>query len=112
MAVITIQVTKEDIDEGQRGRCELCPVALALRRHVADNVKVSVSSRAVSFTLLPRVGPSHIPNHVAFLPVEAYSFVHNFDSKWPTKPFEFNLNIPDQFLATKEPDNVCHNQHH
>lgn len=77
----TIRVTQEDIDNGERGNCELCPIAHAMSRELGCAVDVSGPCAVVYIH-----GPVEIP-----LPQEARNFILDFDNVEPVQPFEFQI---------------------
>lgn len=95
--IITIDVTAEDIAEGERGSCEFCPVAMALSRLC----RVAVEVHAIKAHFQPPSGNAFRASRP--LPLEARRFISNFDAQSfniqsELKPFFFTLDIPDQFL--------------
>jgi hypothetical protein len=76
-------VTQSDIDNGQESHCQLCPVALALKRVL-------------------RAGEEFIVHHVnATIRCEGYTmpkrtreFIWSFDERGPVKPFRFRMTLP------------------
>ncbi len=81
-----IKVTLKDIEEGYRGSCYDCPIALAFRREV----------KTTSITGLS-VGAARILHREAYtwnaytLPKKAQTFVKRFDDGKPVKPFTFEI---------------------
>lgn len=75
-----IQVTKEDIANGQRVVCDRCPIALAMSRAFAQPVNVCVTDWRLK---------SSRTYH--FLPMAATNFLLNFDAGRPVVPFEFEV---------------------
>lgn len=80
-----INVTAEDIANGQPHRCSWCPVALALRRHLLA-AKVSVASKII-VTLEDGTG------FVKDTPLEACNFIRDFDNGRSVIPFTFDLPV-------------------
>jgi hypothetical protein len=88
MATITVDVTQEDIDGGERGDCKKCPIARALARTKGQSPEVSdfeVSQFRIQYQREGRM----------LLPEEAQIFVRRFDNKRPVSPFSFTLEVPD-----------------
>jgi hypothetical protein len=83
MKTVEINVTDEDIKNGERADCELCPIACAARRAGIDYALVN--------TTYILVGPMAV--RIA-LPTEAQAFVIEFDSGQPVQPFTFTIQIP------------------
>lgn len=90
---LTVNVTAEDIAQGRRSDCHLCPVARALRR-----VTGSVWAAVGRYEMVWRG-----PNAKAIrcdTPDEVIRFVADFDSVPgvnipPFAPFSFELEIPE-----------------
>lgn len=73
-----IDVTQADIDAGERGSCESCPIALAASR-------VAGRRMAASHT-----GISHLNGlRTYMIPSEAVRFMRHFDNEHPVSPFTF-----------------------
>jgi len=79
---ITVEVTQDDIDHGERGRCQTCPIALALKRATGE-------AWSVTDVIVYQVGR---PEY-AWLPARAEGFVHRFDDCEQVKPFTFKLKV-------------------
>ena len=80
MVTYTIDVTQEDIDQGERDKCRRCPIALAMKRVFPG--KVSLVYGTVAWVDLDRY---------ADLPDEAQQFIMYFDEGEPVEPFSFSL---------------------
>jgi hypothetical protein len=76
-----IKVTQSDIKKGKRKKLTLCPVALAIRRTVKTG-RVSVNNLIVTVGARERR-----------LPLDAQTFVRNFDLGRHVEPFAFELPI-------------------
>ncbi len=81
-----IEVTQNDIDEGRRGECELCPVARAIKRASGSHC-VYVDPTEVL------LGENVLEATWTKLPEEAAQFIEDYDNMQPVDPFSFNLNI-------------------
>jgi hypothetical protein len=81
---VTISVTQDDIDNGERQRCATCPVALAIRRVLPGAPMVSVGGWSVLLSTELEV----------LLPGVAEEFIAAFDRYAPVAPFEFELEVP------------------
>ena len=78
---MTITVTQQDIDNGQRrSTCE-CPVALAASRTTGR--KAYVTNTTLSFTI-----------STVALPEMVRAFVHSYDARKHVKPFKFDIQLP------------------
>lgn len=90
MQTITVQVAEEDIANGERANCELCPIKLALHR-LMDANSISVWNRCVDiFFTKPKWACLRIE-----LPDAVRNFIKSFDAMYPVAPFSFDLKIPD-----------------
>jgi hypothetical protein len=90
-----IDVTQRHIMYGQRGKCETCPVALAIKEKVLRKVDVEVATYIVELT--NRVNKPVIISLTP--PVIVSWFVSRFDNGEVMPPFSFSLDIPDDLLA-------------
>jgi hypothetical protein len=92
---ITVSVTDADIDNGIRGDCWECPIALALWR--ATGEKWIVESL--------RAHPIGCRKRMVVLPDGVRDWIHKFDHSAFPKPMEFELTIPVS-VAVSETDSV------
>lgn len=88
-------MTAEDIATGAPSECTDCPLAYAISRHI--NATPAVFGDVVELDIRRRRIAEQIP-----LPDVARSFVARFDCGLPVAPFEFDLDIPPQFLRQPE----------
>lgn len=78
-----VEVTQEDIDNGQRAVPSACPIARAIRKNFMGatvnrtNVKLDGWGKS---TELPQI---------------AKNFVNDFDNGKPVRPFDFELDLGD-----------------
>jgi hypothetical protein len=84
MPTLTVQVTQEDIDKGDRLNNWRCPLCRALWRATREKWVVEQT------TCFP------LSNRNAFipLPAEAIKFISTFDQTGCGEPFEFQLEMP------------------
>jgi hypothetical protein len=84
MPTLTVQVTAEDIEKGQRRNTWTCPVCRALWR------TTGAKWAADSSTCYP------LTNRNAFIPLppDAITFISTFDATGWGEPFEFQLEMP------------------
>lgn len=75
-----IEVTQDDINNGQRSRCRFCPVALAIQRTFPDQL-VTVGNEAAE------IGMCFIT-----FPTNASEFISAFDKGLKVQPFTFEIN--------------------
>ena len=82
-----IQVTQQDIDNGLKGLCTHCPVALAFKR-VIQGGSVEVGDAAYIF-------PYNFdgPTVMITLPEFVHKFIRAFDSGNKVEPFEFECEV-------------------
>jgi len=83
MSTVTYKVTQRIIDEGQRGRCGSCPVALAL---LASGL-IDVSAGGIYAVATGSCGH----RMRAQLPVEVSAFMADFDRGLAVQPLSFTL---------------------
>jgi hypothetical protein len=88
---ITISVSADDIARGLPELSDACPIWHAARRTPLRVVHV----------FSDRVSVRYERGHLCQvrLPQEARWFVGNFDTGHDVKPFEFDLDVPDELLA-------------
>jgi len=88
-----IQVTKEDIEKGERGSCEWCPVALAIQRtydlkNDGDEKMITVDADCVE------IWQDSVEKQYQ-LPQIARDFIHDFDNDRKVAeglgPFSFKI---------------------
>jgi hypothetical protein len=86
---ITVSITDSDIDNGTRGDCWKCPVALALWRATGEKYIVWSGN---AYPLGRRDRNVILPNSVQ-------SWIGRFDRSEFPKPMEFQLTVPDGEVA-------------
>lgn len=82
MKKIKCKITEEDIQYGKRCESQGCPVYFAAVREI-EGVN-SIGPRWIST----------INNNIIGLPREAVEFIYHFDSGYPVKPIEFEVEVP------------------
>lgn len=98
MRQVTVEVTQEDIDKGQRGEVCSCAIALAVTRALGEPVVVGpqidnlftwavFARRGASVSLTGRV--------IAKLPKEAREFAGRFDRMLEVEPFSFAVEVAE-----------------
>lgn len=92
-----IHVTQEHINGGVCRRPSSCAIARALLSVLRPNLTVNCS----------QCGFSIIENHdvvysASPMPEEVSNFITRFDRKQPVKPFEFEVEIPNEYLRGQE----------
>lgn len=89
MVRVQVEVTQEDIVNGQRRVPTSCPVALACRRELG-NVRISVTAYYI------RVNTGF---PVLEIPETVKAFVRDFDGFRPVEPIKFTLEVPEELLS-------------
>jgi hypothetical protein len=92
--VTIVKVTQTMINEGRVRSGENCPIALAILTVVAEEVYIIVRS-TTTFISSTLAGTSR---GVLENPPEVFEFINNFDDGHTVEPFEFSLDIPQEFL--------------
>ncbi len=88
-----IHVTQNDIDEGTRGSCINCPIAIAACRAFKSPVDVNAvnilryNNKSMSFYSLPE---------------EAQKFISAFDTNFHVKPISFKVKLTSRIRETNE----------
>jgi hypothetical protein len=91
VSTILVEVTAEDIAEGVPGEADLCPIAIALKRHS------SIIYDAWVYDTYVDVDIAAGNDFRLELPASAESFIRRFDTaelRGMAEPFDFCLNIP------------------
>ena len=78
-----IGVTKHDIDNGIQNKCQLCPIALAVKRKINGEVIVFGNGISIFITDIIR------SYRYYKLPLKAKNFIQRFDDGKKVKPFTF-----------------------
>lgn len=96
----TIDVTAADIEAGERGECQVCPVALAIKRVIRGDLIVSVIMGDVAI-----YKPTDLERSLVRieLPDKVGTFITDFDKDRSVTPFAFAIKIPPQFLREAVP---------
>jgi hypothetical protein len=87
-----ISVTAEDIAQGVRRSCHLCPVAIAARRVVLNHGSEAVIEVG-AYTLICLDNKTDIPIAVGPLPFEVVRQIRRFDYGHKIEPFDFELDL-------------------
>lgn len=91
----TIEVTADDIEQGEPCEGDACPIHRAMRRVLKHMVSCDVLSNCVW------LGTDDRTDRV-MLPKSASEFVDVYDKDGNGIPFSFNLDIPDHFLRAEQ----------
>lgn len=90
MSKLVVSVTAGDIEIGDTGACQTCPVAHALAR-ATGATWVSVNGKLLAWR-----GPrSPMVTVTAPTTPRVRDFIRRFDDGAPVKPLEFELEIPE-----------------
>ena len=81
-----IHVTRQDITEGEPGRCETCPVALAISRQYKP-CRIYISRVWFNYNTF---NPTQVP-----LPSEIWGIIAEYDTRRHMEPFTFTLETPE-----------------
>lgn len=92
-----VSVTWADIVNGVRRQCDVCPIAIALKRLVARNVQVAVYGNSVTFTWAGH--PGIMDGRSVDLPPACTDFALAFDAGEQADPFEFRFDLPNDVPA-------------
>lgn len=82
---LTVDVTQEDINHGERGNCNSCPVARAIQRASGHECRAGGSQ----ITIKPENGR----NLYLVTPEAAWRFMYDFDMGRKVEPFSFTLRL-------------------
>ena len=93
---VTVKVTQDDIDKGERETCRRCPIALALNRLLALPAEVRLGNVRSSANIVTSYHPKYWPTLP--LPAECKRFIKIFDGRGPVTPFDFPLTIDKRYL--------------
>jgi hypothetical protein len=89
-----IDVKQRHIMHGQRGKCNACPVALAIKEKVLKTTGVEVATYSVELT---NWDGKNVKKVILNPPLGVARFVSYFDAGDPVQPFSFDLDIPEGF---------------
>lgn len=97
--VVTINVTKENIDKGCAGCGENCPIALAINPLINPEFEIYVGSKKVTFCESRPLEAAYLKlKSFSIMPRKARNFVVDYNNGALTSPFSFELAIPKVFL--------------
>lgn len=84
--LLIIHVTQKNIDEGTKGSCSACPIALAIRDKIGDsNCTVDVAN-GIEFKYLGL-------DYCCILSTKLRAFMRCFDGGLAVEPFSYALRI-------------------
>lgn len=94
--ITEFEITQEDIEDGIRADCDLCPGARAINRKLKDNYYSQVV--CCEFCIVDKINLQTA--HCSDTPENLQDWVEDFDKLGPTfvQPIKFILNIPEQYL--------------
>lgn len=90
--VVHVNVTQEDIEQGEACMCYTCPIALALQRTLGR--RVAVDTTGWRYSDGPTSNEQKQPTLWHGLPATVCAFIWDFDSHGNVAPFEFDLTVP------------------
>ena len=87
---LSVNVTDDDIFQGEPGECDTCPIALAIERAAEKISRRGDWVHAEVFTehAWLRIGPNR---YRASLPQSVQDFIGRYDNALPAEPFEVTL---------------------
>lgn len=86
-----VEVTRKHINEGVQRNCNSCPIALAIKGVVKDDVDVSVGWLKMALSLGNY-------DRELWSPTEAMQFARRYDNGHDVHPITLELDIPERFL--------------
>ena len=91
---LTINVTKNDIKEGDVRKCRSCPVARAITRRLRKPYFASAS--VFKILIVDDDAPSS--RSLSNVPRSVGAFITDFDRRRKVDPFSFEIEIPTEYL--------------
>lgn len=91
---VLIRVTQDDIKQGTKGSCTGCPIALAIGRILNPNYYVTVGRSSIMLYAVIRFFCEWRMEP----PKEVSDFIVAFDKRQVVEPFEFEVDIPEEYL--------------
>lgn len=91
---IRVEVTEEDIREGERDNCRSCPIALALQRALPPDVELVTVGRYYARWAFDE--SKFALWFAATLPLQAKRFIALFDDGMAVEPFAFELFMEEE----------------
>jgi hypothetical protein len=88
MKMITVNVTQQHIDDGERMECKTCPIALALNEQHPMPKPWRVGNTTSRWR-------EETPFGWCRLPLAAQTFIGDFDFQRPVQPFTFEMEVPE-----------------
>ena len=86
------EVTEHDIRMGEVGACNACPIALAVNRGFNALTGAFVRGNTIHFR-------TEFETLVARTPMACFEFMDDFDSGQEVKPFSFELDFAQEWVA-------------
>lgn len=84
----TIRVTESLIEKGKIRDARYCPIALAVKKHIREEYGVRAYSQGLQ-----------IGSYFQYMwPDKISQWIGRLDEEWTVKPFQFTIDIPDQYL--------------
>lgn len=95
-ALFSVHVTKDDVERGQRGLANRCPVAIALRRlfPASFSVRVTAFDDAQTFGLRWSASIQSFKGSLSFnIPEDVVERINSFDGDGKMEPFTWHIMI-------------------
>ena len=111
--IVVIEVTEEDIKKGVRADCGKCPIALAIGRHLPEDICVDVKYTYAHFYRQHNTLELRDFLYRYKMPTEAGEFINQFDAGIKVRPIKFTIAKLSNELSldndrmTNEGGNVC-----
>jgi hypothetical protein len=91
--IYEINVTQEDINNGGKKQCTMCPIALATKRTFPNAIWISVTQAYIRV-----VNAGDGERGTEYLsPLGVEQFINDFDRGRPVSPFSFTVNSDNLF---------------
>lgn len=96
-----VEVTQADISNGVMLECTMCPVALAINRHLNPVFQSSVRPGYIILRskFVKMLTEQYTDSEIIPTEKTVHDFIHAFDMHGYVQPFSFELDIPDNYLA-------------
>jgi hypothetical protein len=98
--MITVQVNEYHIEQGAPSKRHNCPVSLAIINVLQPQYFPSVSGESIGVFYRCDICAQAVTVWRAEAPDAVAEFVDKFDDEGTAEPFEFDLDVPAEFLRT------------
>ena len=86
----TEQITQTDIDDGVRGDCERCPIALSLKRMIPEAESISIEADEIDIYL-----PNNIESVLIQTTHKITNWIYEFDRQADVIPIQLKISKVD-----------------